>query len=85
MRSLSWDFVLITFVRALTRSLRMSVAGTFMKSVNENSLRLFYIKEIYRGEIISDVKGSGWFVLKFSLPPFSLTLPSVVQFSKQNL
>ena len=36
----------------------------------------------YRGEIISNVKGSGWFVLEFALPPFSPPLPSVVQISK---
>ena len=34
------------------------------------------------GEINSDVKGSVWFLLEFTLPPFSPTLSSVVQFSK---
>ena len=38
----------------------------------------------YRGEVISWVKGSACFVLKFALPPFSPALPSGVQISKQN-
>ena len=40
---------------------------------------------VYRGEINSDVKGSVCFVLEFALPPFSLPLPSVVQYSKQHM
>ena len=32
-----------------------------------------------KGEIISDVKHSEWFVLKFAFPHFSPPLPSVVQ------
>ena len=41
--------------------------------------------KLYRGEIIYDVKVSGFLVFKFALPPFSPPPPSVVQFSKQNL
>ena len=41
-------------------------------------------RSMYRGGIISDVKGSGWFILKFALPPFSPPFPSVVELSKQN-
>ena len=38
-----------------------------------------------RGQSISWVKGSVCFVLKFAFPPFSPTLPSGVQISKQNM
>jgi len=34
--------------------------------------------------VMSKVQWSVWFVFKFTLPPFSTPLPSVVQFSKQN-
>ena len=36
------------------------------------------------GEINSDVKGSVCLLLEFALPPFSPSLPSVVQFSKHS-
>ena len=39
---------------------------------------------MYTGEVISDVKGSVCFVLKFALPPFSPPPPYVVQLSGQN-
>ena len=41
-------------------------------------------REKYRGRGISRVKGSVCFVLKFTLPPFSSSLSSVVEVLKHN-
>ena len=54
--------------------------GIFLNAYSSLGMKI----RIYRAEIISDVKGSGWFVWKLALPPFSPPLPSVVQISKHN-
>ena len=40
---------------------------------------------MYRAQVVSRVKGSGCFVLKFTFPPFSPPLPTRMQIPKHNM
>ena len=53
-------------------------------SKNGQNIHIWKFLHVCMGRVISWVKGSVCFVLKFAPPPFSTPLPSVVENSKQN-